>query len=95
MDMILAPHLEAAVERIRQHQVVLVPQDTTALTYTLPMTEGLGPINNKTDKTIGLILHDTLAFTEQGTPLGLVDAQIWARDPEDLRQVGPAQETAD
>jgi hypothetical protein len=84
MDMILAPHLEATVERIRQHKIVLVPQDTTALTYTLPMTEGLGPINNKTDKAIGLILHDTLAFTEQGTPLGLVDAQVWARDPEDI-----------
>jgi hypothetical protein len=84
MDMILAPHLEATVERIKQHKVVLVPQDTTALTYTLPMTEGLGPINNKCDQAIGLILHDTLAFTEQGTPLGLVDAQIWARDPEDM-----------
>jgi len=30
-----------------------------------------------------LILHDTLAFTEAGTPLGVVDAQVWARDPED------------
>ena len=32
---------------------------------------------------MGLILHDTLAFTEEGTPLGVLDAQCWARDPED------------
>jgi hypothetical protein len=26
------------------------------------------------------MLHDTLAFTEDGTPLGVLDAQCWARD---------------
>jgi len=82
MNILLTPHVEATIERIREHKVVLVPQDTTTLTYSHPMTEGLGPINNKDDKAIGLILHDTLAFTEQGTPLGVVDAQVWARDPE-------------
>jgi hypothetical protein len=30
-----------------------------------------------------LLLHDTMAFSEQGTPLGILDAQCWARDPED------------
>jgi hypothetical protein len=43
----------------------------------------LGPINNKDNKAIGLILHDTLAFTDEGTPLGVLDAQCWARDPDD------------
>ena len=84
MDVVLTPHIEATIERIKQHRVVLVPQDTTTLNYTThPMTEGLGPINNTGDKSIGLLLHDTLAFTENGTPLGVVDAQIWARDPND------------
>jgi hypothetical protein len=32
---------------------------------------------------VGLLLHDTMAFTEDGTPLGLLDAQCWARDPKD------------
>jgi hypothetical protein len=83
MDVVLTPHTEATIERIKQHRVVLVPQDTTTLNYTThPMTEGLGPINNIADKSIGLLLHDTLAFTEHGTPLGVVDAQIWARDPD-------------
>ena len=43
----------------------------------------MGPINTKADKATGLILHDTLAFSEEGTPLGVIDAQCWARDPED------------
>lgn len=47
MDVILTAHTEATVERIKQHQVVLAPQDTTTLNYsTHPMTEGLGPIRN-------------------------------------------------
>ena len=84
MDLVLAPHTAATLERIKQHKVVLVPQDTTTLSYTShPMMEGLGPINNTGDPAIGLLLHDTLAFTESGMPLGIVDAQLWARDPND------------
>lgn len=83
IDVILTAHTEATIERIKEHRVVLAPQDTTTLNYTThPMTEGLGPINNVNDKSIGLILHDTLAFTQNGTPLGVLDAQCWARDPE-------------
>jgi len=85
MDIILTAHTEATIERIKQHSVVLAPQDTTTLNYTThPMTEGLGPVCHAVDKSIGLVLHDTLAFTEDGTPLGILDAQCWARDPEDV-----------
>ena len=84
MDIVLTAHAEATIERIKQHPVVLAPQDTTTLSYsTHPMTEGLGPINNKDDKALGLLLHDTMAFTPEGTPLGILDAQCWARDPQD------------
>jgi len=84
MEVVLTAHKEATIERIKQHQVVLVPQDTTVLNYsTHPMTAGLGPINNQDDHALGLLLHDTLAFTEEGTPLGILDAQCWARDPEE------------
>jgi hypothetical protein len=83
MDVLLDAHKEATLQRIREHSVVLAPQDTTSLNYsTHPMTDGLGPINTSDDSLIGLILHDTLAFTEDGTPLGVLDAQCWARDPE-------------
>jgi hypothetical protein len=86
MDVVLNAHSEATIERIKSHPVVLAPQDTTALNYsTHPMTEGLGPLNSKRnhDYKIGLLLHDTLAFTEDGTPLGVLDAQCWARDPKE------------
>jgi hypothetical protein len=84
MDVVLTAHTEATIDRIRQHTIVLVPQDTTSLNYdTHPMREGFGPIASKRTNAIGLLLHDTVAFSEYGTPLGIVDAQCWARDPND------------
>jgi len=79
---ILAPHYTATEARIREHAVVLVAQDTTTLNYsTHPHTEGLGPIGcGGHEKVCGLMVHDTLAFTSDGTPLGLLDLQCWARD---------------
>jgi hypothetical protein len=84
MDVVLNAHKEATLERIKAERIVLAPQDTTTLNYsTHPMTEGLGPIRNTEDTFMGLLLHDTLAFTEEGTPLGILDARCWARDPQD------------
>ena len=84
MEVLLTAHTEATIDRIQQHRIVLVPQDTTSLNYsTNPMKQGLGPIGTRRTEAIGLLLHDTMAFSEQGTPLGIVDAQVWARDPND------------
>jgi len=84
MEVILTPHVEASLARIRAHAVVLAPQDATTLNdYHHPATEGLGPINTKQDQVTGLILHDTVAFSEDGIPLGVIDAPCWARDPHD------------
>ena len=84
MDVILTPHTEATLERIKSHKVVLAPQDTTILNYSAhPDTQGLGPIHHSDNTAIGLVLHDTMAFTEAGTPLGILDAQCWARDPQE------------
>jgi hypothetical protein len=56
-------------------------QDTTSLNYqTHAATTGLGPINTHADGAQGLKLHDTLAFTPDGVPLGVLDAECWARD---------------
>jgi len=85
MDKILEPHYEATLVRTRQEEVVLAVQDTTTLNYTAhPATENLGPIGYRLDKGIGLIVHDTMAFNREGTPLGLMDVQCWARDPKDF-----------
>ena len=80
---ILAPHSAATIKRIAQEKkVVLAIQDTTSLDYsTHPATENLGPIASCPTGVIGLMLHATLAVSSGGTPLGLLAAQCWARDP--------------
>jgi hypothetical protein len=81
METLLKPHVEATAHRVQEHPVVLAVQDTTTLDYTgHPETKGLGPVNTQGDQAIGLLLHDTLGFTPEGVPLGVLDAQCWARD---------------
>jgi hypothetical protein len=83
MHNLLASHQQTSVERIAAHPLVLAVQDTSFLNFTPhPDTDGLGPIGSHPDGSIGLLLHSTLALTPQGEPLGLLDAQCWARDPK-------------
>lgn len=84
---ILAPHYAAAEMRIREHHVVLAVQDTTTLNYsTHPHTQGLGPIGDSKHPERGLIVHDTMTFSTEGVPLGLLDVQCWARSGIGSRQ---------
>jgi hypothetical protein len=87
MDVLLEPHRQSTYRRIGEQRIVLCPQDTTSLNYsTHPATADLGPIGAKPDGLIGLIVHDTMAFSVEGTPLGLLDVQWWARDAEEFGQ---------
>jgi hypothetical protein len=73
-------HHEATLERVKEHRVVLAVQDTTALNYSShPKTEGLGLLGSHSPKTIGLLLHSTLAVTPQGQALGLLHSAVRAR----------------
>ena len=79
-EAILAAHRQATVGRMAQQPIVLLPQDTTLLDYsTHPDTDGLGVLQNQHQR--GLLLHTTLAVTPTGIPLGVIDQQVWARDP--------------
>jgi hypothetical protein len=85
MDRVLHRHYETTLARMSREKVVLAVQDTTGLNYSShPATERLGPIGNRPGGLIGLLVHDTMSFTPDGTPLGLVDVQCWARDPGDF-----------
>ena len=85
MHEILKPHYEAASQRCAPEVTVLAVQDTTALDYRgLEQTQGLGPTGTSGKEGLGLWLHSTLVFNLQGTPLGFIDAQCWARDPEQM-----------
>jgi len=87
IERLLKGHVEATAHRVGQHQVVLAVQDTTTVNHsTHPLTEGLGPINTAADRAVGLILHDTVAFTVAGTPLGVLDAQCWVREEVDAEK---------
>jgi len=81
MDRLLEPHFNSSCGRIREQKIVLAVQDTTTLNYSAhPATEGLGPISLWLQRPLGLLVHDTMAFTTEGTPLGLLDVQCWARN---------------
>ncbi len=81
-DAIREPHIVATTQRmVACGGPVLVAQDTVFVSYgEHPKTRGLGPIgksNEAHDR--GLIMHNALAFTASGVPLGLVSQNIWAR----------------
>jgi hypothetical protein len=81
MDALLEPHFEATRKRLAAESLVFAVQDTTSLNYsTHPDTDDLGPIGSTPEGSIGLWLHSTLVFNPEGTPLGLLDVQCWARD---------------
>jgi hypothetical protein len=85
MENILAPHYTSTVERMREHKIVLAVQDTFSLNYAKrPATEGLGYIGTTAEGAQGYLVHETLVVTPQGVPLGLIDAQAWARDNDEF-----------
>jgi Transposase DNA-binding/Transposase Tn5 dimerisation domain len=73
-------HHRATLKRVCEHPIVLAVQDTTALNYsTHPCTEGLGPIGSHSAKTIGLLMHSTLALSPTGQPLGFLHNAVRVR----------------
>ena len=91
-DAILASHSVRTIERLglSQSPVILCPQDTTMLNYIAhPATQGLGNVGTKPGKSLGLLLHSTLALSSQGDSFGLLHAHCWARPQrKQLRRVG-------
>jgi hypothetical protein len=96
LQTVLQSHIDATVERLKAYPVVLAVQDTSTLNYTAHPTDDMGPINTRQDQAVGLLLHDTMGFSVEGTPLGLLDVQCWAREPKEAgkaqRPTGPIDE---
>jgi hypothetical protein len=79
---LLTPHQNHTRRRMAAEKVVLLAQDTTALSYnTLPQTTGLGPIGDDRNPGRGLLLHSLQAFRLDRIPLGCAWAKVWAREP--------------
>jgi len=77
---LLAPHQAATRERIKQHRVVLLAQDTTELDYSAHRPAGAGPLTS--EERVGFLDHSQVAFTPEGLCLGVVEVKLWARSAE-------------
>lgn len=90
---ILAPHWQCTETRMAACPVVLCIQDTTELDFNGQQAAGLGPLSYEAQR--GLYLHPTYAVTPAREPLGVLDAWIWARQPQDAKgQRGDIKESA-
>lgn len=86
-DAILAPHRHATLERIKQQKCVVIVQDTSEIDVTRPeeQVQDAGPLDAGARR--GCLLHPSVAFTQEGIPLGTVAADCWTREdvPEEDR----------
>lgn len=81
---VLAPHIDATLQRIRQEKVVLLAQDTSEVDLTRPEEVVGGPLSD--EKRTGLFIHPLMAFTPDRLPLGTVHLDVWARDPKSFHK---------
>lgn len=90
-ERVLAPHHERTVQRIAEHPIVLLVQDTTELDFTRPEVQmtGAGALDGSSRR--GAFLHPLVAFTPDGTPLGTCWAKMWTRE-EPVEQTQREQE---
>ena len=79
---VLEPHIEASSKRMAQQPIVILAQDTTEINLTRPEQQvtGAGPLDGGTRR--GAFLHPLMGFTPDGTPLGLVSAEVWMREDD-------------
>jgi hypothetical protein len=89
-EAIMAPHVTATQERIRQTKVALLVQDTTEIDLTRPTVQvvGTGPLDGGTR--VGTFYHPLMAFDDQGLPLGTVWNKTWVREKVE-KKLTPAE----
>ncbi len=82
---VVQSHKEATWERIKEggYKRILGLSDTTEFNYqSHKATEGLGPLDHPAVQ--GFFVHNVLAVSEEGLPLGLIAQEIWVREERDL-----------
>jgi len=84
VESILKSHFDETVRRCDKYDLIYAVQDTTDLNYGgHKALKGLGTLSSS-EKEQGLMMHSVLAVSPDGTPLGFLDANLWARDPEEF-----------
>ena len=79
---ILQPHLEATKQRMCEHPVVLILQDTTEFDFTAHPADDIGCLNK--ENRFGFYDHTYLAVTPQRLCLGVVGTEQFDRTPGSL-----------
>jgi hypothetical protein len=83
-------HYEATLVRMAQHEVVLIPQDTTVLNFsTQYMRQDAGPTTK--GSTHGMYLHSAIAITPEKVCLGHLSSKQWYR--KELQNLTKRQRT--
>jgi hypothetical protein len=76
---VLRPHQDAALERVKEFDRVLVVQDTTELDYSKKKSlKGTGPLSSTGRQ--GFFAHNQLIVTPERLTLGVWNTQIYARE---------------
>lgn len=80
---IIASHREKTINRLKNRPIILAVQDTTSLDFShRPNIDGIG-LCSYWKHSKGILVHTTMAVSTTGSPLGILDQQIWTRNPED------------
>jgi Transposase DNA-binding len=79
-ELIMRSHKNSTLNRLKDKKIILAIQDSTSISYsTHKDTEGLGYVNDF-ENARGYHYHPTIAVTVEGTPLGILDSQVWVRE---------------
>lgn len=82
-EAIIAVQRAQTLLRMKGEEKVLLVQDTTSFNFSHhPATTGLGALANAASR--GFLAHSTLAVSQSGVPLGLMEQQVWVRQDEDM-----------
>ena len=73
---ILNFHIKQTIERTKEHKVLLSINDTTSFNLSNhKSTKGLGCLSSSQGE-LGYLLHDTVIFTTNGVPLGVLKPRV-------------------
>lgn len=90
VESILQAHIDQSLLRIAQQKIVVFVQDTTEIDVTRPEQQmvGTGPMDASDRR--GFFAHLLQGYATDGTPLGTVGYELWARE-ENARQLTAEQ----
>lgn len=75
---LLTPHRDSTLSRIKEQEIVLIPQDTSEIDFTGHHSKtDMGYLTQKNSR--GFYIHPSIAFTPERCCLGTIDLQLWVR----------------